>query len=94
MADDTQHAEVERVIVEALHIQPGARLATARLAIFSLRAALRDGRLTPEAVGAAVGLRAELVDAAFGEPVRPFVASEYLACLACLAVAKEDGGET
>ena len=79
--DHPQHAEVERVI--ALASVGTSPVLSARLVLAALRAALRAGRLTPEAVGAAVGLRAWPVSADDGDFVGPFIG-------AVLAVAPED----
>ena len=52
------HAEVERVIRDAFRETIHDRVEAVVLLL--VRHALRDGRLTPERVGAAVGLRAEV----------------------------------
>ena len=67
MPADNPHAEVERVIAEALAEavyfdleKPRVRRQFARRVLAAIRDdALRDGRLTPEQVGKAVGLRAD-----------------------------------
>ena len=96
MADDPQHAEVERVIVEALarfsdereRFDAGSSVCwRAKAVMAALRAALRDHRLTPDQVGAAVGLRAEVT------PSGVCVSRGRCLCTPCLAVAPEDGGD-
>ena len=85
MPADNQHAEVERVIAEAIYeAGPTTWQGRAESALLTLRAALRDGRLTPEQVGSAVGLRAELAD----DPT--CLLTESCECVARLAVATED----
>ena len=54
MPADNQHAEVERVIAEAL--ASAGWEGDSECALAAIRLALRDGRLTPEQVGSAVGL--------------------------------------
>ena len=82
MPADHTHAKVERVI--ALASVGTSPVLSARLVLAALRAALRDGRLTPEQVGKAVGLRAGVVSAYDDDDsVGPFIG-------AVLAVAPEE----
>ena len=72
MPADNQHAEVERVIVEALSEGRSPSVSDLIRELVALvppaiRTALHDGRLTPDQVAAAVGLRAELVDDCYEE---------------------------